>query len=62
MRENEKLVNNVRNEVKRMLERKEGDSPQNWAVIKTKIRDQVADYLYQQTQRRPMVIPVVIET
>jgi ribonuclease J len=61
MRENEKLVNNVRSEVKRMLERKEGDLPQNWAVIKTKIRDQVADYLYHQTQRRPMVIPVVIE-
>lgn len=61
MRENEKLVNNARNEVKRILERKEGDAPQNWPVIKTKIRDQVADYLYNHTQRRPMVIPVVIE-
>lgn len=61
MRENEKLVNNTRNEVKRILERKEGDLPQNWAVIKTKIRDNVAEYLYNQTQRRPMVIPVIIE-
>lgn len=61
MRENEKLVNNTRNEVKRVLERKEGDPPQNWAVVKTKLRDQVAQYLYNQTQRRPMVIPVVIE-
>lgn len=61
MRENEKLVNNTRNEVKRALERKEGDPPQNWAVVKTKLRDQVAQYLYNQTQRRPMVIPVVIE-
>lgn len=61
MRENEKLVNNTRNEVKKALERKEGDPPQNWTVIKTKLRDQVAQYLYNQTQRRPMVIPVVIE-
>lgn len=61
MRENEKLVNNTRNEVKRLLERKEGDLPQNWAVIKTKIRDNVAEYLYNQTKRRPMVIPVIIE-
>lgn len=61
MRENEKLVNNARNEVKKMLERKEGDAPQNWPVIKTKVRDKVADYLYNQTQRRPMVIPVIIE-
>lgn len=61
MRENERLVNNARNEVKKLLERKEGDPPQNWPVIKTKIRDKVAEYLYNQTKRRPMVIPVIIE-
>jgi ribonuclease J len=61
MRENEKLVNNTRNEVKRILDKKDGNIPQNWPVVKTKIRDQVADYLYNHTQRRPMVIPVVIE-
>lgn len=61
MRENEKLVNNVRNEVKRMVEVKEGEGPANWAVVKTKIRDRVSDFLYNETQRRPMVIPVVIE-
>lgn len=61
MRENEKLVNNTRNEVKNLLERREGDPPQNWPIIKTKIRDRVAEYLYQNTQRRPMVIPVIIE-
>lgn len=61
MRENEKLVNDTRTEVKNMLERKEGDPPQNWPIIKTKIRDRVSEYLYQHTQRKPMVIPVIIE-
>lgn len=61
MRENERLVNNARNEVKKLLERKEGDLPQNWTVIRTKIRDRIADFLYNQTKRRPMVIPVIIE-
>jgi ribonuclease J len=61
MRENEKMVNSARNEVKKMLERKDGDAPQNWAVLKTKVRDRVADYLYRETRRRPMVIPVIIE-
>lgn len=60
MRENEKLVQNTRNEVKRILEIKD-NQPQNWPVLKTKIRDKVADYLYNHTQRRPMIIPVVIE-
>jgi ribonuclease J len=61
MRENEKLVNNTRNEVKRILERKEGDPPQNWTNIKMKVRDDIGQYLYNHTRRRPMVIPVVIE-
>lgn len=60
MRENEKLVNNVRNEVRRILEPKD-NQPQNWPVLKTKVRDKVADYLYDHTRRHPMVIPVVIE-
>lgn len=61
MRENEKLVTNTRNEVKKIIENGEVNKPQNWANIKVKIRDRVQDYLYQNTQRRPMVIPVVIE-
>jgi ribonuclease J len=59
MRENEKLVNNTRNEVRRIIE--EGGQPQNWANAKIKVRDKVQDYLYHNTQRRPMVIPVIIE-
>ncbi len=62
MRENEKLVNNTRNEVRRIIETAGGgQQPQNWANAKTKVRDKVQDYLYNNTQRRPMVIPVIIE-
>jgi ribonuclease J len=61
MRENEKMVNNVRAEIKRMVEPADGAGPQNWPVVKTRIRDKVADYLYNETNRRPMVIPVIIE-
>jgi ribonuclease J len=61
MRENEKLVNNTRNEVRKIVEGNGNDQPQNWANAKVKVRDRVQDYLYQNTQRRPMVIPVIIE-
>ncbi|MDD3481257.1 MAG: ribonuclease J [Patescibacteria group bacterium] len=61
MRENEKLVNNTRNEVRNIIEGAASGGPQNWTNAKVKIRDKVQDYLYQNTQRRPMVIPVVIE-
>ncbi len=62
MRENEKLVNNTRNEVRKIIENNNGNNqPQNWANAKVKVKDKVQDYLYNQTQRKPMVIPVIIE-
>lgn len=62
MRENEKLVNSARAEIKRTVESmsKEG-SGQNHQNLKVKLRDSVSDLLYNETQRRPLVLPVVIE-
>lgn len=62
MRENEKLVNNARAETRRVVDNvSSGNQPPNWANAKVKIRDRVQDYLYQNTRRSPMVIPVIIE-
>lgn len=62
MKENEKLVNSARLEVRKIIENiSENNQPKNWANVKTKLRDRIQDYLYQSTQRNPMVIPVIIE-
>lgn len=61
MRENEQLVNNARNEVKKMMVRKDNESLPDWAKMKLKIRDHVSSYLYNHTKRSPMVISVIIE-
>jgi ribonuclease J len=61
MRENEQLVNNARKEVRRIVEGYAGSSDQNWQALKVKLRESIGDYLYNQTQRRPLVVPVVIE-
>jgi len=62
MRENEKLVSSARAEVKRAVEsiNKEtgGNNHQN---LKVKLRENIGDFLYNETQRRPLVVPVVIE-
>jgi ribonuclease J len=62
MRENEKLVASARNEIKRQVEKlgKEG-SGQNFQNLKVKLRESMGDLLYNETQRRPLVVPVVIE-
>lgn len=61
MRENEQLVNNARNEVKKLMMRREGEPMPDWTKMKLKIRDQVSAYLYSHTKRSPMVIAVLIE-
>ncbi len=62
MRENEKLVNNARAEVKRIIEGfKKEEAGQNWQNLKVKLRESIGEYLYNETQRRPLILPVVIE-
>lgn len=62
MRENEKLVSSARAEIKKTVETlgKEG-AGQNYQNLKVKLRDSVSDLLYHETQRRPLILPVVIE-
>jgi ribonuclease J len=38
-----------------------GNTPPDWNYLNKKIRDAVSQYLYDQTKRRPMVLPVVVE-
>lgn len=61
MRENEQLVNNARKEVRRIVETYSGNSDSNWQGLKVQLREKIGDFLYNQTQRRPLVVPVVIE-
>ena len=33
----------------------------NWTYVKDNVRNTIGDFLFQKTQRRPMVLPVIIE-
>jgi ribonuclease J len=61
MRESEELINKTRQKARRCLEARNSSYPSNWTFIKSKIRDDIGAFLYNQTKRRPMVLPVVIE-
>src|SRR5262249_6929284 len=32
-----------------------------WGVVNTKVKDTIAQFLYSETRRRPMVLPVAVE-
>lgn len=61
MRENEDLISKARAEVKRLIDENTKQAPYEWAWIKNHMREELERYLFEQTHRRPMVIPVIIE-
>lgn len=63
MRENEQLVHKARAEIKKVFLR-HTDKPgpkTDWGYTKQKLRDELGEFLFRETERRPMVIPVIIE-
>ncbi len=60
MKENKKLVEETRNKAKQIFK---GDLKNgiDENYFKDKIRNEIGKFLYQKTQRRPMVLPVIIQ-
>ena len=62
MKGNDDLIREVKHEVRKIVESKGKEKLEpNWAYLRNVIRDEVGEYLYQKTERRPMILPVVIE-
>lgn len=61
MRDNEDLVHAARAEVKKHFARHSNARVIDPNALKNDLRDYLGEFLYQRTQRRPMVVPVVIE-
>ncbi len=62
LRENAELLSEVRKRVRGIVERKTvGRGQINWIYLKDEIKEKIGAFLFQKTQRRPVVLPVVIE-
>jgi len=62
MKGNDDLIREVKHEVRKLVESKGKEKLEpNWAFLRNIIRDEIGEYLYQKTERRPMVLPVIIE-
>ncbi|MDR3643404.1 MAG: ribonuclease J [Candidatus Doudnabacteria bacterium] len=62
MKGNDDLIREVKHEVRKLVENKGKEKLEpNYAYLRNIVRDEVGEYLYQKTERRPMVLPVVIE-
>ena len=61
VRESEELLEESRKLVRKIVEKHVTKKTFEWTNIKQEIRDTLSSYLYQQTKRRPMIIPIIME-
>lgn len=62
VKENFDLVNETKRRVAEIIKRTTSrDTKIDWKSVEGAIRDDVGEFLFQKTQRRPMILPVVIE-
>jgi len=62
LRESKDLLRETRNKVIEIVNKAAGaNGAVNWTYIKNEIRNKIGQFFYTRTQRRPMILPVVIE-
>jgi ribonuclease J len=62
MRDNEEVVKQIEAIYSRLTEKQFAQKNIDWRVYKESIRFEVQKYLYGETKRKPIVIPVIIDT
>ncbi len=61
LRENQELLDEIRRKIRSIFGRIPHHQQVDTDYLKALIRDQVGQFLYNKTKRRPMVLPVIIE-
>ena len=61
LRDNKDLLTQIRKKIRYIIDTHDGHPQPNLAYVKEAIRNQIGLFLFQRTERRPMVLPVVIE-
>lgn len=62
VRESRDLLNESARIVEEVIEKNLVDNDFEWSKLKQDIRDQLSRYLFEQTKRRPVILPVIMET
>ncbi len=57
----EGLMNDVRSLVLRIVDGHDLKNLETWGLVRNKIRDDVGLLLFKKTEKRPMVLPVILK-
>lgn len=61
VRESEELMEQAREKVKQALKKCQEEEISEWSTIKSQVRDSLGKFLFEQTRRRPMILPIIME-
>ena len=61
VKESEELMDELREVALEAIDRCSRKRTRDWAVLKSAIKNDLSGYLYKQTKRNPMILPVIME-
>ena len=61
VKESEELMNRVKLIASESIERALSKKTRDWATIKGVIRDDIAKFIFKETKRKPMILPVIMD-
>lgn len=61
MKENKKLIEMTRQKAKKILKDHNPKTSPDEQIIREKLRNEIGKFLFQKTEKRPMILPVIIE-
>jgi len=61
VRESEELMNESKERVAAALDKCLENKVTEWSAIKSNVRETLGRFLYEQTRRRPMILPIIME-
>ncbi len=61
VRESENLMEDVKNVIKEEVAECEKRHITDWSTIKSTLKDNLRDYIFQKTKRDPMILPIIME-
>lgn len=61
VRESETLLEEARQRIDGVLLRCQDNGVKDWSAIKNAIKDSLSKFLFEQTRRRPMILPIIME-
>ena len=61
VRESEPLMETAKNKVVKVLETCSEEGIREWGIMKTKIKEDLSKFFYEQTKRSPMILPIIME-